>query len=61
MRTRAIYIPDARYDTCNVFELQGDKFVCINDNGIQYDVEDVLCDKDWLIISVDGTLVENVR
>ena len=53
MKTRAIYIPDVRFDTMLVFELIGDKFICITDSDIQYNLEDVIADNDWIIFSID--------
>lgn len=53
MKTRAIYTPDIRFDKVLVFELQGNKFICVTDEEIQYDIEDVIADNDWMIFSID--------
>ncbi len=53
MKTRAIFIPDIRFDTMLIFELRGDKFVCITDNEIRYDLDIVIADNDWIIFSID--------
>lgn len=53
VRTRAIYIPDIRFNTMLIFELRGSKFICITDNEIQYDLDIVIADNDWIIFSID--------
>lgn len=53
MKVRAIYLGDAKCDTMPVFELKGNKFVCLADNELQYDVSLVLVDEDWMIINLD--------
>lgn len=53
MKVRAIYLGDARYDTMPVFELRGNKFVCLTDNELQYDIDLVLADKMWIILDLD--------
>ena len=53
MKTRAIYIPDIRFDAMLIFELRGDKFICITDREIQYDLDTIIADNDWIIFSVD--------
>ena len=59
MITKAIYLPDvARLMYVIVFEKQGDKFVHKN---IEYDVETVLSDDDWLILSIDEDTIVNRR
>ncbi len=52
MKTRAIYTPDMRFDKVLVFELQNNKFICITDEEIRYDIEDVIADSDWMIFSI---------
>lgn len=63
MKTRAIYIPDLRYDKVPIFELNGDKFICIDDTELYYPVDVVISDKDWIIVSIDtdDIRIENVR
>jgi len=53
MKTRAIYLGDARYDTIPVFELRGNKFVCLTDAELQYDMHIVLADESWIILTLD--------
>ena len=52
MITRAIYVPDIIHGVCNIFELKKNKFICIDDAELQYDISLVLADDDWLVISI---------
>ena len=61
MKTRAIYIPDMRYDECKVFELRGDKFICITDNRLSYNINVILSDDSWIVASIIDDEIENVR
>ncbi len=61
MVTRAIYLPDARDHMMYVFELIDGTFVCIADNEIRYDVDTVMSDGDWVILSIIDDEVVNVR
>lgn len=56
MKTRAIYIPDIRFDNMLIFELQGSEFICVTDEEIRYDIQDVIADDDWIIFSIDEDL-----
>lgn len=61
MVTRAIYLPDARDHTMYVFELIDGTFVCIADNEIRYDINTVMSDNDWLVLSIDDDEIVNIR
>lgn len=63
MKTRAIYIPDIRFNQMPIFELKGDKFICISDNEVQYDIDDVISDDNFIIVGIDEDegVVCNVR
>jgi hypothetical protein len=61
MITRAIYLPDIRYNTMLIFELKEDKFICVTDSGFFYPVETVLSDSDWMVVSINDDEIENVR
>lgn len=63
MEIRAIYLPDARYETASVFRKEGDYFVCMTDSDNYYTVDAVISDKNWAVITVDLTdnLVLSVR
>lgn len=59
MITKAIYLPDMiSLMNVPVFKKEGDKFV--NRYAI-YDMEDVLSDSDWLILSIDEDAIVNRR
>lgn len=53
MKTRAIYMPDIRYTEVKIFELQNDKFICIDIPEINYPIYVVISDNDWMIVSID--------
>lgn len=61
MRTRAIFLPDARDHTMLVFELKDRYFVCVTDDEIRYEVDVVMSDSDWVILSIDDDVITNVR
>jgi hypothetical protein len=61
VKTRAIYIPDIRYDECKVFELKGDRFICITNSRLSYNIDVVLSDNSWIVASIIDDKVENVR
>jgi len=50
-----------RYDECKVFELKGDKFICITDSHLSYNIDVVLSDNSWIVASIIDDEVENVR
>ncbi len=63
MKVRAIYIPDIRFNQIPILELKGDKFICISDNEVQYDIGDVISDDNFIIVGIDEDegVVCNVR
>lgn len=63
MITRAIYLPDARFNSMMIFELNDGKFTCVTDKAYQYNADVVFSDPDWLILSMDDNKekIENIR
>lgn len=53
MKTRAIYLPDLRYNKIQIFELKGTNFIGVDDPSFVYPVDTVISDKDWLIVSIN--------
>lgn len=55
-KIRAIYIGDARYEECPIFELneKNNYFEMIKDKTFRYEKECVEEDDDFLIVEVDG-------
>lgn len=64
LKTRAIYLPDIKCEEVPIFELRESYFVNINDTEMRYESEIVLCDDDWIIVSIDEdeeNKIANVR
>lgn len=64
IKTRAIYLPDIKcQENMPIFELKGNQFICITDKEWSYDLECIIYDDDWMIISIDTDedVIANIR
>lgn len=62
MKIRAIYLNDIMItDSVPVFELHDNKFINVSAPEVRYDVEDVIADDDFMIISILDDEIYNIR